>query len=62
LLSARAATRVARHVPCAPGVPVDRQIRAYLAGKGDGAELLHALYDPILDEPVPERLSALVKR
>ena len=31
-------------------------------GKTDGEDLLHALYDDVLDEPVPERLTALLKR
>jgi hypothetical protein len=40
----------------------DRDIRDFLAGKSDGEELLHALYDHVLDEPVPERLKALLRR
>lgn len=40
----------------------DHQIRDFLAGKNDGADLLHALYDHVLDEPVPERLRALLQR
>jgi len=40
---------------------VDSQIRAFLAGDNDGEELLHAIYDHVLDEPVPERLKALLK-
>jgi hypothetical protein len=39
--------------------PVDRAIRDFLAGRTDGADLLHALYDHVLDEPVPERLRAV---
>lgn len=39
-----------------------RQIRDFLLGKTDGAEPLHALYDHVLDEPVPERLRALFRR
>ena len=31
-------------------------------GKTDGEDLLHALYDHVLDEPVPERLKALLRR
>jgi len=41
---------------------IDRDIRDFLAGDTDGEELLHALYDHVLDEPVPERLSALLRR
>ena len=42
--------------------PVDRDIRDFLTGKTDGENLLHALYDHVLDEPVPERLKALLRR
>jgi hypothetical protein len=42
--------------------PVDRDIRDFLAGKNEGEELLHALYDHVLDEPVPERLRSLLRR
>jgi hypothetical protein len=42
--------------------PVDREIRNFLAGENDGKDLLHALYDHVLDEPVPERLRALLRR
>jgi hypothetical protein len=42
--------------------PIDRDIRDFLAGKSDGAELLHALYDHVLNEPVPERLRAPLTR
>ena len=41
---------------------VDHDIRDFLAGKTDGGDLLHALYDHVLDEPVPERLRALLGR
>jgi hypothetical protein len=40
---------------------VDSRIRAFLAGDTDGEDLLHELYDHVLDEPVPERLKALLK-
>jgi hypothetical protein len=39
----------------------DQEIRDFLAGKNDGEQLLHALYDHVLDEPVPERLKALLR-
>lgn len=42
--------------------PVDREIRDFVVGKSDGEDLLHAIYDHVLDEPVPERLLALLKR
>ena len=35
---------------------VDSDIRDFLAGKNDGEDLLHALYDHVLDEPVPQFL------
>ena len=40
---------------------IDSQIRGFIAGDNDGEDLLHALYDHVLDEPVPERLRALLK-
>jgi len=40
---------------------VDSQIRDFLAGDSHGEELLHAIYDHVLDEPVPDRLKALLK-
>jgi Anti-sigma factor NepR len=40
----------------------ERDIRNFLAGRTDGAALLHALYDHILAEPVPDRLRALLRR
>jgi hypothetical protein len=42
--------------------PIDRDIRDFLAGRNNGEDLLHALYDHVLDEPVPERLKALLRR
>jgi hypothetical protein len=52
-----------RHVePIIGKSPVDRDIRNFLDGKNDGEDLLHALYDHVLDEPVPERLKALLRR
>jgi hypothetical protein len=41
---------------------IDKDIRDFLAGKNEGEDLLHALYDHVLDEPVPERLRAVLKR
>jgi len=41
--------------------PIDSEIRDFLDGKTDGEDVLHALYDHVLDEPVPERLLALLR-
>lgn len=54
-----------KRIPVRPRIvisPIDRGICDFLAGKTDGEELLHALYDHILDEPVPERLRAILRR
>jgi hypothetical protein len=47
-----------RPASCLPGVDAD--IRAFLAGENDGESLLHALYDDVLDEPIPERMLLLL--
>ena len=58
-LAAQRRRPVARHpARCS----TEREIRDFLTGKTDGENLLHRLYDHVLDEPVPERLSALLKR
>ena len=44
------------------GGSTDRDIRDFVAGKTDGEQLLHALYDHVLDEPIPEHLLALLRR
>jgi hypothetical protein len=44
------------------GGSTDRDIRDFVAGKTDGEPLLHALYDHVLDEPIPERLLTLLRR
>ena len=41
---------------------VDAQIRAFLAGETDGEDVLHEIYDHVLDEPIPEAMRALLKR
>ena len=41
---------------------VDRDIRAFVAGRTDGEKPLHALYDHVLDEPIPDRLLAVFSR
>lgn len=45
----------------APQPSVDTEIRDFLAGTSDGEKLLHALYDHVLEEPIPERLLAVLK-
>ena len=55
------ATVKCSYAEIAPVRSVDSQIRAFLAGQSDGEELLHVMYDHVLDEPVPERLKALLK-
>jgi hypothetical protein len=45
-----------------PPVSLAAEMRAFLAGYDTGGNLLHTLYDHILDEPVPARLRAAVRR
>jgi hypothetical protein len=40
---------------------VEEQILNFLEGRTHGEELLHALHDHILDEPIPERMRALFR-
>lgn len=40
----------------------EAQLRAFLDGETNGEDVLHALFDHVLDEPVPERLRALLNR
>src|SRR6266481_5581025 len=37
--------------------PLEDQIADFLDGRTHGESLLHALYDHVLDEPIPERTS-----
>jgi len=41
--------------------PVEQQILDFLEGRTHGEDLLHALHDHVLDEPVPERMRALFR-
>ena len=41
--------------------PLEDQIADFLDGKTCGESLLHALYDHVLDEPIPERMRGLFK-
>jgi hypothetical protein len=40
---------------------IDRRIRAFLSGESHGEDVLGALYGDVVNEPVPERLRALIK-
>jgi len=44
------------------GASIDCQIRSFLQGDSDGNELLIGLYGDAIDEPVPARLTALLRR
>jgi len=51
--------------PIPQALPVrseDARIRAFLAGETDGEDVLHEIYDDVLDEPIPESMRALLKR
>lgn len=41
---------------------IDCQIRAFLEGDSAGRELLRGLYGDIIDEPIPARLTNLLRR
>jgi hypothetical protein len=40
---------------------IDSDIRDFLAGRNDGELVLHALYDHVLDEPVPQFLRDVLR-
>ncbi|MGH7060502.1 MAG: hypothetical protein ACREFH_08965 [Stellaceae bacterium] len=44
------------------GSPAAARIAAFLDGRTNGEDVLHALYDYVLDEPVPERMQALLRK
>jgi hypothetical protein len=39
-----------------PAPSWDGELRAFLEGETNGESLFHALYDSVLDEPIPARL------
>ena len=41
---------------------IDHRIRAFLNGESHGEDVLGALYGRVADEPIPERLRALLRR
>jgi hypothetical protein len=43
------------------GGSIDREMRAFLQGDSAGHELLAGLYGDAMDEPVPARLTALLR-
>jgi hypothetical protein len=58
-LAAQRRSPVERHpVRCS----TEREIRDFLNGKTDGEGLLRRLYDNVLDESVPERLTVILRR
>jgi hypothetical protein len=61
LFAAKCAPNQGKFVPPYIDTRTDARIRAFLAGESHGEELLHAIYDHVLDEPVPERLRAVLK-
>jgi hypothetical protein len=40
----------------------DHEVADFPSGRADVEDLLHALYDPVLEEPVPARLLNLLPR
>jgi hypothetical protein len=58
----RAISRCCETEPRAAMSSTDRKIRDFLAGKSNGEDLLHALYDHVLAEPVPDHLRAVLRR
>lgn len=40
---------------------IEEQIADFLDGRTHGEELLHALYDHVLDEPIPPQMKALLQ-
>jgi hypothetical protein len=64
---ARNSIAMAANVRCRygnAGLPmrtVDRGIAAFLDGATNGEELLHALYDHILAEPIPQSMRGILQ-
>jgi hypothetical protein len=44
-----------------PVLSLEARIGAFLDGRTNGEELLHALYDHVLDEPIPQSMRAILK-
>jgi hypothetical protein len=43
------------------GLSTKREIERFLNGESDGQVLLNALYGDVVDEPIPERLLAVLR-
>jgi len=41
---------------------VDDRIRAFLSGETNGEDVLGEIYDHVLEEPIPDRLRAVLRR
>jgi hypothetical protein len=48
--------------PTAPLSALADSIRAFLDGETNGEALLHALYDHVLDEPIPPQMRELLRK
>jgi len=48
--------------PAEASPSIDDQLHAFLDGETHGEELLHALYDHVLDEPIPARMLAVLRQ
>lgn len=40
---------------------VDARIRAFLSGETNGEDVLHEIYDPVMDEAIPAQMKALLR-
>jgi hypothetical protein len=38
-----------------------REVERFLGGRNNGDKLLHAIFDDVLEEPVPSRLATILK-
>ena len=52
--------RCSNAVRALPLPTVEDQIAAFLDGRTNGEVLLHALYDHVLDEPIPDSMRQLL--
>jgi hypothetical protein len=58
----RAAARRGRNVDPTEHPSTELPIRRFLTGETTGRDVLEALYDHVLDEPVPQRLTDLLRK